>query len=282
MKVFNTIKEMRELLDTHRSNGKSIGLVPTMGYLHEGHISLLNKSVSENDITVLSIYVNPTQFGPTEDLDSYPRDIENDKRLAENAGVDIVFIPSDSIMYLENHFTYVNVNNLTANLCGSSRPTHFQGVTTIVTKLFNIIQPKKAYFGQKDAQQALVINRMVKDLNIPVEIITCPIIREKDGLAMSSRNKYLNQEERGQATILFQSLQMAKNIIIDGERSAYIVKSSIQQSINSKSLAKIDYISIVSENTLEDIDNIEGNTLIAIAVRFGNTRLIDNLRMEVN
>ncbi|MCT4545312.1 MAG: pantoate--beta-alanine ligase [Vallitalea sp.] len=282
MKVFNTIKEMRELLDTHRSNGKSIGLVPTMGYLHEGHISLLNKSVSENDITVLSIYVNPTQFGPTEDLDSYPRDIENDKRLAENAGVDIVFIPSDSIMYLENHFTYVNVNNLTANLCGSSRPTHFQGVTTIVTKLFNIIQPKKAYFGQKDAQQALVINRMVKDLNIPVEIITCPIIREKDGLAMSSRNKYLNQEERGQATILFQSLQMAKNIIIDGERSADIVKSSIQQSINSKSLAKIDYISIVSENTLEDIDKIEGNTLIALAVRFGNTRLIDNLRMEVN
>jgi len=281
MKIFNDINELRKHLEIYRTEGKTIGLVPTMGYLHKGHISLVQKSVKDNDITVLSIYVNPTQFGPTEDLDKYPKDLENDKKLAKEAGVDVIFIPTNSVMYLDNHATYVNVDNLTDNLCGKSRPTHFRGVTTIVTKLFNIVQPNGAYFGQKDAQQAIVIKKMVKDLNMPIDIIICPIVRENDGLALSSRNTYLNTEERNQATILYESLQKSKECIKNGEQSATIIKDMIKEMIEEKPSATIDYISIVNEDTLEDIDYIQGNILIALAVKIGQTRLIDNLRMEV-
>ncbi|GKX29580.1 pantothenate synthetase [Vallitalea longa] len=281
MRVFNSIVDLREYLAAFRQENKSIGLVPTMGYLHKGHISLIDKSVQENDITVLSIYVNPTQFGPNEDYGKYPSNIENDKKLAQKAGADIVFIPDNTIMYSNNHLTYVTVDKLTDNLCGQSRPTHFRGVTTIVTKLFNIVQPHRAYFGQKDAQQALVIKKMVKDLNMPVDIITCPIVREKDGLALSSRNAYLNNDERKQAPILYQSLQKSKSYIENGERSSSVIKNIIKEMIGEKPSTNIDYISIVSEDTLEDINLIKGNILIALAVKIGNTRLIDNLRMEV-
>lgn len=281
MQVYKEIKKLRELLDRYRNDGKQIGFVPTMGYLHEGHLSLIEASAKENDVTVLSIYVNPTQFGPNEDLDQYPCDIENDKKLAEEAGADIIFIPDNEIMYKANHATFVNVNGLINYLCGASRPTHFEGVTTIVTKLFNIVQPKCAYFGQKDAQQAIVIKRMVEDLNMPINIVVCPIIREKDGLAMSSRNAYLSNEERNQATILNKALQEAKSCINSGQRSAGEIKALMEQMIQTQPAATIDYISIVSEKTLEDIDFLEGRILMALAVKIGKTRLIDNLQLEV-
>lgn len=281
MKVFHDIQTLRVFLDDIKREGKTIGFVPTMGYLHEGHLSLIEASVKENDITVLSIYVNPTQFGPDEDLDHYPRDIENDKKLAEDAGANVIFIPDHHIMYKNNHVTYVQVNGLTHQLCGQSRPTHFQGVTTIVTKLFNIVQPNRAYFGQKDAQQAIVIKRMVMDLNMPITIVVCPIMREADGLAMSSRNTYLSPEEREQATVLFEALQKAKVLIDSGERSSKTVKAMMTKLIHTKPSATIDYVSIVGTDTLEDIENLEDNILVALAVKIGKTRLIDNLQMEV-
>lgn len=281
MKIFDNIIDLRKYLANIRKDNKSIGLVPTMGYLHKGHISLIDKSVQQNDITVLSIYVNPTQFAPNEDYKTYPNDLENDKRLAQDAGADIIFIPNNKIMYPDNYLTYVTVNNLTDNLCGKSRPTHFRGVTTIVTKLFNLVQPNRAYFGQKDAQQVIIIKKMVKDLNIPVDIITCPIIREKDGLALSSRNTYLNNEERQQATVLFESLQLAKSYIDNGEHSASVIETIISKMITQKPSTNIDYISIVNADTLKNINHIEGNILIALAVKVGNTRLIDNIKLEV-
>lgn len=281
MEIFHDIQKLRQLLDSKRLEGKNIGFVPTMGYLHKGHLSLIKNSAKENDITVLSIYVNPTQFGPNEDLDNYPSDLDNDIKIAKEAGADIIFIPNNEMMYLDNHVTYVNVHELTNNLCGLSRPTHFQGVTTIVTKLFNIVQPKRAYFGQKDAQQAIIIKRMVKDLNIPVDVVICPIIRENDGLAMSSRNTYLNQQERSQATVLYESLQQAKILIEAGESNSSVIKNTMEDIINSKPSASIDYINIVSQENLKDIATIKGNILIAIAVKIGNTRLIDNIQMEV-
>ncbi|WP_105613972.1 pantoate--beta-alanine ligase [Vallitalea okinawensis] len=282
MQVCQEIKKLRNLLDQYRYDGKAIGFVPTMGYLHKGHLSLIESSAKENDITVLSIYINPTQFGPNEDLDQYPRDLENDKKLAEEAGADIIFIPDNEMMYKTHHATFVNVNGLTNHLCGASRPTHFEGVTTIVTKLFNIVQPNRAYFGQKDAQQAIVIKRMVEDLNMPLKVVVCPIVREKDGLAMSSRNAYLSKEERKQATILYKALQEAKSRIEQGQRSATEIRDLMEQMIQTQPAATIDYVSIVSEKTLEDIDVLEGKILIALAVKMGKTRLIDNLRLEVN
>ncbi|WDV46449.1 pantoate--beta-alanine ligase [Clostridiaceae bacterium M8S5] len=281
MKVFSDIVSLREELSSLKNMNYKIGLVPTMGYLHEGHISLIRTSKGENDITVLSIYVNPTQFALDEDLDNYPTDLENDKKVAKEAGADIIFIPCNEIMYSNNHLTYVTVDNLTNNLCGKSRPTHFNGVTTIVTKLFNIVQPDKAYFGQKDAQQAIIIKKMVNDLNIPIKIIECPIVREKDGLAMSSRNAYLNKNERNKATILYKSLQYAKSLIIKGERNAHKITSNIANMITKESGVNIDYINVVDVNTLEDISILKGNILIAIAVKLGDTRLIDNIRLEV-
>ncbi len=282
MKVFKKIDEIRKYIKEQQKEGKTIGLVPTMGYLHEGHLSLIKKSSEENNITVVSIFVNPTQFGENEDLDQYPRDLERDVKLAEKANATAIFASEAEEIYPKGYQTYVNVKHLTKHLCGLRRPGHFKGVTTIVTKLFNIINPDKAYFGQKDAQQAIVIKRMVKDLNLDIEIVVCPIVRESDGLAKSSRNTYLSKEERNQSTVLFLSLMIAKQMIEDGERHAVVIKKSIEKNIKNESLAEIDYVSISNIETLKEIEVIKGEVLIALAVKIGNTRLIDNIQLEVN
>lgn len=276
------VKEIKKFLRDKQKEGKTIGFVPTMGYLHEGHLSLMKESVKENDITVVSIFVNPTQFGANEDLESYPRDLERDLKLAKEMNVSVVFTPEAEELYPSYYQTYVDVNELTKSLCGASRPGHFQGVTTIVTKLFNIVYPNRAYFGQKDAQQVIVIKRMVEDLNMDVQVVTCPIVREDDGLAKSSRNTYLSQEERKQAVILSKSLREAKELIIKGERDTGTIKNYIINSINKMPLASIDYVSIVDTNSLEEVTRIEDEVLIALAVKIGKTRLIDNIQLEVN
>lgn len=281
MKKFNTVSEIKKHLRNEQKNGKTIGFVPTMGYLHEGHLSLLRIAKEENDCVVLSIFVNPTQFAPNEDYNQYPRDIEKDLSLAKDVSVDCVFIPNNNEIYTNDFQTYVEVKDMTQALCGISRPTHFRGVTTIVMKLFNIVRPDNAYFGQKDAQQSLVIKRMVKELNMDVKINVCPIVRESDGLAMSSRNKYLSKEQRSQAIILNQSLKKAKVLIQSGERNSKTIYDLIYKMIKSQNTASIDYISIVDENTLKDVDIINKNVLIALAIKFGNTRLIDNVIVEV-
>lgn len=281
MRLVDTISDMKAIIRSNRTMGKTIGFVPTMGYLHEGHLSLANRSVQDNDFTVMSIFVNPTQFGPNEDFEKYPRDMERDLSLAESAGVDVVFSPGVSEMYPEKYKTYVNVEDITGVLCGLSRPGHFRGVTTVVNKLFNIIEPHKAYFGQKDAQQVIVIKKMVRDLNMNLEIVTCPIIRESDGLAMSSRNVYLNSEERKAAVILSKSLLEVEELIKQGERSCVKVVQYLKDRIRSEELAKIDYVEVVSGNGLEAIEQIRESVLIALAVRFGKTRLIDNIMVEV-
>lgn len=281
MELIHRIDELRKELKNHKMNEKSIGFVPTMGYLHEGHLSLIKNAKEDNDIVVVSIFVNPTQFGPGEDFETYPRDLNRDMELAQGAGADIIFHPNVEEIYPENYQTYVEVEKVTKTLCGASRPSHFKGVTTVVNKLFNIVLPNRAYFGQKDAQQTVVIKRMVKDLNMDIEIVVCPIIREKDGLAKSSRNVYLNNDERNQAVILYQSLRKAKELIDNGERNAEEIKKIIEKMIKGKPFAMIDYVSIVSLETLEDISLLQGKILIALAVKFGKTRLIDNINMEV-
>ncbi len=281
MRLVDTISDMKAIIRSNRTMGKTIGFVPTMGYLHEGHLSLANRSVQDNDFTVMSIFVNPTQFGPNEDFEKYPRDMERDLSLAESAGVDVVFSPGVAEMYPEKYKTYVNVEDITGVLCGLSRPGHFRGVTTVVNKLFNIIEPHKAYFGQKDAQQVIVIKKMIRDLNMNLEIVTCPIIRESDGLAMSSRNVYLNSEERKAAVILSKSLLEVEELIKQGERSCVKVVQYLKDRIRSEELAKIDYVEVVSGNGLEAIEQIRESVLIALAVRFGKTRLIDNIMVEV-
>ena len=281
MKIIKTIEEMKIYSEEQRQSGKVIGFVPTMGYLHEGHISLLERSKKECDITILSIFVNPTQFAPNEDLNKYPRDLERDTELAILTGVNAVFLPEVKEMYPENYSTYVNVEGLTEGLCAKSRPTHFKGVATVVTKLFNITKARKAYFGQKDAQQLLVIKRMVEDLNMDVEIITCKIIREKDGIAKSSRNMYLSMDQRKEAVVLSKSLDEAKRMIEQGERNANIIKKKIQEMMQESKEADVDYIEIVDANSLKAIEEINGKVLIALAVKFGSTRLIDNVIVEV-
>ncbi|MGI6728186.1 MAG: pantoate--beta-alanine ligase [Anaerovoracaceae bacterium] len=280
MKILNTVTEVREYIKEQKKKGLSIGLVPTMGYLHDGHLSLIKKSTEKNDITVISIFVNPTQFSPNEDLDKYPRDFERDSKIAMENGVDVLFYPSVSELYPKNFQTYVTIENLSKHLCGKSRPTHFRGVTTIVSKLFNIVTPDNAYFGQKDAQQYFVLKRMVEDLNFDIHLVMCPIIREKDGLALSSRNVYLNQEERRQALCLNQSLKKAKELVVKGEKYADIIADYIKETIEKNDLANIDYIEVVDTETLESVQKIEGRILIALAVKFGNTRLIDNIIIE--
>jgi pantoate--beta-alanine ligase len=275
MQQYTQITEIKEYLRKQQSGGARIGLVPTMGYLHEGHLSLIRRAVRENDITVVSIFVNPIQFGPNEDLAKYPRDLEKDLKLIQETGAAVVFIPSTDEMYGADFQTYIRVEKITKTLCGASRPGHFQGVTTVVSKLFHIVRPDQAYFGQKDVQQALVIKKMVQ------EIVVCPIVREVDGLAMSSRNVFLNVEERQQAVVLYQALRAAQNLIRQKETDAQIVKKYIAEMIHSKPLANIDYIAIVSVESLQDIHNISSAVLIALAVKFGNTRLIDNIMMEV-
>ena len=272
--VVKTIDEIRSAVKTAKRQGKTVGLVPTMGFLHEGHKSLIVRAVSENDFVVVSDFVNPTQFGPNEDFESYPRDIEKDRLMCEEAGADIIFNPEPSEMY-DNALTTVSVDKITKTLCGASRPIHFAGVATVVSKLFNIVAPDRAYFGEKDAQQLLVIKKMVKDLNFDIDIIGCPIIREDDGLAKSSRNTYLNPDERKAALCLSRALNIGKAMIDSGETSAKAVKDAIISEIEKEPLSRIDYVEIADLDTLESTDKTEG-ILCAIAVYIGKTRLIDN------
>ncbi len=266
-----------------RAEGKSIGLVPTMGYLHEGHLSLVRQARADNDWVVVSIFVNPIQFGPNEDLANYPRDFDRDRQLLEAEGVDLIFAPTVKEMYPSGSLTFVEVEgNLTKGLCGASRPGHFRGVTTVVSKLFNIILPHRAYFGQKDAQQLAVIQRMVADLNFDIEIVPMPIVREPDGLAMSSRNRYLTPEERRSATALYRSLQLAKEFIEEGERDAARIIAAMRNLIGQEKPAQIDYIEVVDAKKFEPKNQIRGGSLIALAAFMGGTRLIDNLRVCVS
>lgn len=276
MKVITTIDEVRDQVKSWRNNGESIGLVPTMGYLHEGHQSLMASAKKDNQRVIVTIFVNPMQFGPKEDLASYPRDLERDKKACQQMGVDLIFCPSADEMYDANFNSYVNVNGLTDALCGKKRPGHFKGVCTVVTKLFNITQPDRAYFGQKDAQQLAVIQRMVQDLNIPIEIIGCPIVRESDGLAKSSRNSYLSEQERLAAICLYCSIEQAKQMIKAGEKSVATILKAMQNVINNEPLAKIDYIEFVDFATLTNVDVLKQDSLCALAVYIGKTRLIDN------
>lgn len=277
MKLVTTISEVREMVNLWKQSGKTIGLVPTMGYLHEGHQSLIQKAYAENDEVVVSVFVNPTQFSANEDLSSYPRSIENDQEKSAAAGASLIFHPTVEEMYPAGFHTYIEAFGVTEVLEGASRPTHFRGVTTVVGKLFNIVQPIRAYFGQKDAQQVAVIEQMVRDLNFPVEIIRCPIIREADGLAKSSRNVYLSSEERQAALVLSQALGLAQNLLEQGETSAEKIIQGMTEKIQQERLAVIDYIKVVDNQTLQDVARIEKPVLIPIAVRIGQTRLIDNL-----
>lgn len=277
MKIINNIKEIRKQVKDWKNDGLSIALVPTMGYLHEGHESLIKKAGEDNDKVIVSIFVNPMQFGINEDLSTYPRNIDRDSDICEKNGASLIFNPSVEEMYTDGFSTFVDLNNLTSGLCGKSRPTHFRGVCTVVSKLFNIVNPDKAYFGQKDAQQLSIIKQMVTDLNFDIEIVSCPIVREADGLAKSSRNTYLSKEERQASTIINKSLKKAKTLIKSGERDSKNVIDFIKNEINKEPLAKIDYVSIVDNNTIKNIKTIEDGSLIAVAVFIGNTRLIDNL-----
>jgi len=276
MELIKTIGQVRDTVKDWKKRGFSIGLVPTMGYLHEGHESLIKKAVEQNDKVVVSDFVNPMQFGENEDLDSYPRDIKRDCDICRNMGVDIVFNPDTSEMYGEYFSSYVNMNTLPDGLCGKSRPIHFKGVCTVVAKLFNIVCPDRAYFGQKDAQQLAIIKRMVSDLNFDVQIVGCPIIREEDGLAKSSRNTYLSPEERKAAVVLSRALNIGKNAVENGERNAGKVISLIKEEINREKLARIDYVEIVDINLLQPVSEINCSILAAVAVYIGKTRLIDN------
>lgn len=276
MKVVETISEIRKQIKDWRKQGYSIGFVPTMGYLHEGHLSLVQKALEQNDKAVVSIFVNPMQFSPSEDLESYPRDFNRDKELLEKAGANLIFYPGAEKLYEDDFCTYVDMNRVSKELCGKSRPVHFRGVCTVVTKLFHIITPDKAYFGQKDAQQLAVIKRMVRDLNMDIEIVGCPIVREKDGLAKSSRNTYLSEEERRAALILSKAIFLGEQLVKQGERKASILKEKMKELIESEPLANIDYIEVVDANSIEKVEQLSGSVLTAIAVYIGRTRLIDN------
>ncbi|MCI8771211.1 MAG: pantoate--beta-alanine ligase [Lachnospiraceae bacterium] len=277
MKIVETIQEVREQVKEWRKQGLSVGLVPTMGYLHEGHKSLIDCAVSENDKVVVSVFVNPMQFGPKEDLASYPRDLDRDAALCENAGADLIFHPEPEEMYHEDFSSFVDMNTLTGGLCGKTRPTHFRGVCTVVSKLFHIVTPDKAYFGQKDAQQLAVIRHMVSDLNFGLEIVGCPIVREEDGLAKSSRNTYLNEDERKAALILSKSLGKGKALLEAGETDAAKLKAVIENTLATEPLASVDYVEVVDWDSLKPIEIVNGSVLVAIAVYIGKTRLIDNI-----
>jgi len=257
-----------------------IGFVPTMGYLHEGHLSLIRRARAVCKRVIVSIFVNPTQFGPGEDLAAYPRDLDRDLELLAPLGVDLVWTPTAEIMYREGHQTWVHVEALTKRLEGEIRPGHFRGVTTVVAKLFNAVQPHKAYFGQKDAQQAAVIRRMTRDLNFPIEIVVCPTVREADGLAMSSRNKYLEGDDRRAATVLYRSLSAAKNAYEKGERNADRLRKIMKDTLAAEPRARVQYVSCADYETLEELQSVKGKTLLSMAVLIGNTRLIDNLVLE--
>lgn len=280
MLIAKEISKTREIIREERKRGKEIALVPTMGYLHEGHLTLVREAKKSGAFVVMSIFVNPLQFGPNEDFDRYPRDIERDARLAEEAGVDLIFNPGVEEMYPTTNLTTVVVDKLGDCLCGTSRPTHFNGVTTVVSKLFNIVQPDRAYFGQKDYQQYLIIKQMVRDLNFPIEIVPVPIVRESDGLALSSRNVYLSPEQREEALVLQRSLKAAEEWIRQGERRGAFIEEKMKEMINNESSGEIDYVDLRHPETLERVEMIEERVLIALAVRFGSTRLIDNKLVE--
>jgi len=277
MKTIESISRMSTYSKIVKKEGKSIGFVPTMGALHEGHLSLAKTARKHADVLVMSIFVNPIQFGPDEDLEKYPRAFKRDEELARSAGVDVVFSPSIKDMYPAGYATYVNVEGLTDTLCGAARPGHFRGVATIVTKLFHIVKPDIAYFGQKDAQQAILIKKMAEDLNLDIDIKVLPIVREKDGLAMSSRNTYLSPDERKDAAVLYQSLKKAEELMRSGERDAAKIIAAMTDLIKAKPNARVDYISIVDTKNLKDVTRISGEALIALAVFMGKTRLIDNI-----
>ncbi|MEN6318744.1 MAG: pantoate--beta-alanine ligase [Syntrophaceae bacterium] len=276
MKIISSVKEMQVFSDSIREKGQKIAFVPTMGYFHDGHLSLMREGRQRGDVLAISIYVNPTQFGPSEDFEKYPRDFERDSSLAEGVGVDVIFYPENKEMYPEYYQTFVTVEKVTQNLCGISRPGHFRGVTTICAKLFNIVKSHCAIFGKKDFQQLVAIRRMVQDLNMDLEIVGMPIVREADGLAMSSRNVYLKKDERTSALSLSRSLKMAKKIYDEGERNAFIILSQVKKFIEGHSHASIDYAKICDTTTLEDVESLEGETVLALAVKINKTRLIDN------
>ncbi len=276
MKIISSVKEMQEFSDSIREKGQKIAFVPTMGYFHDGHLSLMREGRQRGDVLAISIYVNPTQFGPNEDFERYPRDFERDRALAEGVGVDIIFYPENKEMYPEYYQTSVTVEKVTQNLCGISRPGHFRGVTTVCAKLFNIVKSHYAIFGKKDFQQLVAIRRMVQDLNMDLEIVGMPIVREADGLAMSSRNVYLKKDEKTSALGLSRSLKLAKQIYDDGERDASIILAEVKKFIKGHPHAVIDYTKICDTTTLEDVESLEGNTVLALAVKINKTRLIDN------
>ncbi len=277
MRVVTTVEEMRRL---RQQMDGAVGLVPTMGFLHQGHLSLVRCSRGQDDQVVASIFVNPTQFGPSEDYDRYPRDPERDLALLREEGTDAVFMPSVEEMYPEGFETYVEVTEMTRVLEGAHRPTHFRGVTTVVAKLFTIVQPQRAYFGQKDAQQLAVVRRMARDLDLPVEVVAVPTAREPDGLAMSSRNAYLSPPERQAATVLYRSLRLAEGLWRRGERDASVIRSRMQELIAAEPLARVDYVSVADSETLRELERIEGTALVSLAVRMGKARLIDNVILE--
>lgn len=275
-----TVEEVRKNVAEWKKQGLSIGLVPTMGYLHEGHASLIERAAKENDRVIVSVFVNPIQFGPSEDLESYPRDFDADCVLCEKMGASLVFHPEDDEMYFDDFCTFVDIHTLSEVLCGKTRPIHFRGVCTVVSKLFNIAKPDRAYFGQKDAQQLAIIRRMVRDLNFDVQIVGCPIIREEDGLAKSSRNTYLSEQERKAALVLSKSIFAGEAMVKGGEKDAKKVREEMLSILQAEPLADVEYVEVVDWNTLQSVDTINGPILTAIAVRIGKTRLIDNFIVE--
>lgn len=275
MKIVETIEEVRKQVKEWKKQGLSVGLVPTMGYLHEGHQSLMEAAGKENDKVVVSIFVNPMQFGPAEDLAEYPRDLDHDAKVCEKAGVDLIFHPEPEEMYAPDFCSFVDMTGLTEGLCGKTRPIHFRGVCTVVNKLFNIVQPDRAYFGQKDGQQLAVVRRMIRDLNMDIEIIGCPIVREEDGLAKSSRNTYLSQEERKAALILSKTIRLGEEMA-KTEKDAQKVIEAMKKNIETEPLAKIDYVEAVDAVSMEPVKTLDGECMLAMAVYIGKTRLIDN------
>ncbi len=281
MEIIETIEKTRKIIAKAKAAGKKIGFVPTMGALHEGHFSLIKAAKKQTDFVVVSIFVNPAQFGPGEDIDKYPRPFDEDVKACSNLGVDVVFAPAVEQMYPEKNLTWVNVEKLSEPLCGKSRPEHFRGVATVCAKLFNIVQPDFAFFGQKDAQQVIIVQRMATDLNMPLKIVVCPTVREKDGLAMSSRNKYLSAKEKKDAALLYAALQEAELFINAGVRKSSELIKEMEKILKISKQIKVDYISIVDAQTLDEIKEVKGQVLIALAVKLGAARLIDNIMLDV-
>ncbi|MBC7246239.1 MAG: pantoate--beta-alanine ligase [Actinobacteria bacterium] len=282
MRVIASPREMRNLVLDHRAGGETVGLVPTMGFFHAGHLSLMKAARAENDRVVVSLFVNPTQFAPGEDLEDYPRDLARDARMAEEVGVDYIFHPGVEDMYPQPYLSYVEVEGITEGLCGASRPGHFRGVATVVAKLFHIVPAQRAYFGLKDAQQVRVIQKMVEDLNFDIDIVVCPTVREEDGLAMSSRNIYLGEEERKAATAIYRSLRLAEEMAREGERDAAAVLAAVRRVLEGEPLVRPEYVEAVDWTDLRPVAEMRGRVLIAVAARVGRARLIDNVLLDLS